>query len=103
MATTTKRDLVNRISSGTNQTQQQVFETIQMFLDEVTSDLAQGHRVVMRNFGTFEVRCLKGKVGRNPKNPQLDIPIPPRAIVKFLPGKEMKERVAPVLPILQEQ
>ena len=28
--------------------------------------------------------------------------IPPRAIVKFKPGKEMKERVARILPLIQE-
>lgn len=103
MATITKRDLVVRISNETGLTQQQVFEVVQKTLDAVTSDLAQGHTVVMRNFGTFEVRQTKAKVGRNPKNPGQDVPIPPRAVVKFKPGKEMKEKVAPVLPILQER
>jgi DNA-binding protein HU-beta/integration host factor subunit alpha len=28
--------------------------------------------------------------------------IPPRAIVKFKPGKEMKERVARILPLIQQ-
>lgn len=58
--------------------------------------------MVMRNFGTFEVRQTKAKVGRNPKNPGLDVPIPPRAVVKFKPGKEMKEKVAPILPLIME-
>ena len=103
MATITKRDLVVRISNETGLTQQQVFDVVQRTLDAVTSDLAQGHTVVMRNFGTFEVRQTKAKVGRNPKNPGLEVPIPPRAVVKFKPGKEMKEKVAPVLPVLQER
>jgi nucleoid DNA-binding protein len=103
MATISKRDLVVRISNETGLTQQQVFEVIQNTLDAVTSDLAQGHTVVMRNFGTFEVRQTKAKVGRNPRNPEQDVLIPPRAGVKFKPGKAMKEKVAPVLPILQER
>ena len=103
MATITKRELVVRISNETGLTQQQVFEVVQKTLDAVTSDLAQGHTVVMRNFGTFEVKQTKAKVGRNPKNPGQDVPIPPRAVVKFKPGKEMKEKVAPVLPLLQER
>ena len=57
----------------------------------------------MRNFGTFEVKVTKAKVGRNPKDPSKDVPIPPRAVVKFKPGKEMKEQVAPVLPVVQER
>ena len=102
MATVTKRDLVVRISNETGLTQQQVFDVLQKTLDAVTADLAQGHTVVMRNFGTFEVRLTKAKVGRNPKNPSQDVPIPPRAVVKFKPGKEMKEKVAPILPLIQQ-
>ncbi|MDP6207203.1 MAG: HU family DNA-binding protein, partial [Roseibacillus sp.] len=41
--------------------------------------------------------------GRNPKNPGKDVPIPPRAVVKFKPGKEMKEKVARILPVIQQQ
>ena len=103
MATITKRDLVVRVSNETRLTQQQVFDVVQKTLDAVTSDLAQGHTVVMRNFGTFEVRQTKAKVGRNPRNPGQDVPIPPRAVVKFKPGKDMKEKVAPVLPVLRER
>lgn len=103
MPTVTKRDLVNRISNLTGLTQQQVFDVIQKTLDEITNDLAKGDTVVMRNFGTFEVKVTKAKVGRNPKDPSKDVPIPPRAVVKFKPGKEMKEQVAPVLPVVQER
>ncbi len=103
MSTITKRDLVVRISNETGLTQQQVFDVVQKTLDAVTLELAQGNTVVMRNFGTFEVRQTKAKVGRNPKDPGKDVPIPPRAVVKFKPGKEMKERVARILPVIQQQ
>ena len=103
MSTITKRDLVVRISNETGLTQQQVFDVVQKTLDAVTVELAQGNTVVMRNFGTFEVRQTKAKVGRNPKDPGKDVPIPPRAVVKFKPGKEMKEKVARILPAIQQQ
>ncbi|MDP0491567.1 MAG: HU family DNA-binding protein [Verrucomicrobiota bacterium JB023] len=103
MATVTKRDLVNRISNICGLTQNQVFDVIQHTLEEITNDLAKGDTVVMRNFGTFEVKVTKAKIGRNPKDPSKDVPIPPRAVVKFKPGKEMKEKVAPVLPAIQEK
>ena len=103
MSTITKRDLVVRISNETGLTQQQVFDVVQKTLDAVTLELAEGNTVVMRNFGTFEVRQTKAKVGRNPKDPGKDVPIPPRAVVKFKPGKEMKEKVARILPAIQQQ
>lgn len=102
MATITKRDLVIKISNEKGLTQKQVFDVVQCLMDEVTANLAQNNEVVLRNFGAFHVAKTKPKIGRNPKNPKLDVPIPARAIVKFKPGKEMKEKVAKVLPKLQD-
>ncbi len=100
MATVTKRDLVIQISDQTGLTQNQVFDVLQLFLDNTTTHLAQNCDVVLRNFGTFEIRVTKPKVGRNPNNPDRDVPIPARAIVKFKPGKELKEKVLQLLPTL---
>jgi hypothetical protein len=44
----------------------------------------------------------KGKVGRNPKQPNSDVMIPDRCVVRFKPSKELKIRVASV-PIHQVQ
>lgn len=103
MKTATKRDLVVKISNETGMTQQQVFDVIQKTLDTITQTLAAGDEVVLRNFGSFQVKETKQKIGRNPNKPGTDVVIPPRAIVKFKPGKEMKERVANVLPQIQNQ
>ncbi len=102
MSTITKRDLVIRLSNETGLTQQEVFAVVQGALDAITEELSQGNSVVMRNFGAFQVREVKGKIGRNPKDPGKDVPIPPRAVVKFKPGKEMKEKVSRILPTIQE-
>ncbi|MEZ5326324.1 MAG: HU family DNA-binding protein [Verrucomicrobiales bacterium] len=101
MATITKRDLVVRISNDSGKTQQEVFDIVQKFLDTVTTCLANNDEVVLRNFGAFQVKETKAKVGRNPNDPKVDVKIPPRAVVKFKPGKEMKEKVATLLPELQ--
>lgn len=98
MATITKRDLVVKLSNETGLTQQQVFSVVQGLIDSVTSSLANKDDVVLRNFGAFQVRQTRAKVGRNPNNPGVAVPIPPRAVVKFKPGKELKESVARLLP-----
>ena len=102
METITKRDLVVKISNKTGLTQQQVFDVILNTLDTITATLANNDEVVLRNFGSFQVRQTKQKVGRNPNKPGTDVIIPPRAIVKFKPGKQMKERVAILLPELHQ-
>ncbi len=108
MATITKRELAINITNklgikGTELTQQDVLEVVQTLIDEVTDSLARGDSVVMRNFGAFQVREMKAKIGRNPKNPGKDVPIPARAVVKFKPGKEMKEKVASTLAVIRER
>jgi len=103
MPTVTKRDLVVQISDQTGLTQSQIFDVLQLFLDNVTSHLAQNSEVVLRNFGTFEIRITKPKIGRNPNDPGQDVPIPARAVVKFKPGKELKEKVLQLLPTVRRK
>ena len=97
--TLTKRDLVVRISEETGLVQQQVLEVIQKTLDYISETLAKGNDVELRNFGVFEVKVRKARVGRNPNKPETDVPIPARSVVKFKAGKEMRERVIKLPPI----
>lgn len=106
----TKRDLVIRISEETGLAQQQVYDVVQKTLDHLTGALARRETIELRNFGVFEVRIRKARIGRNPNAPATDVPIPPRAIVKFKAGKEMREAVsklsltdAPVAPTIQKK
>ena len=93
MANLTKRDLVIAIADKTALTQQEVFSVIQLTLDGITEALANGKGVEFREFGVFNTRLTKQRVGRNPKKPTETVVIPPRAIVKFKAGKIMKARV----------
>jgi nucleoid DNA-binding protein len=91
--TLTKRDLVTRISNETGLVQQQVLDIIQKTLDYIAESLAKGDKVELRNFGVFEVKVRKARVGRNPNAPETDVPIPARSVVKFKSGKEMRAEV----------
>ena len=94
----TKRDLVVRISNETGLIQQDVLAVVQRILDYISEAVARGETVELRNFGVFEVKVRKARVGRNPNKPEKDVRIPPRAVVKFKPGKEMKEAVIQLTP-----
>ena len=90
------------ISNELGMTQREVFNVLQSFINHVTVNLSNGDEVVLRNFGTFQVMETKAKVGRNPRHPEREVTIPPRAVVKFRPGKEMKEKVAKLLPSIRK-
>lgn len=96
--TLTKRDLVVRISNETGLVQQQVFDVVQKTLDYIAGALAKGDKVELRNFGVFEIKIRKARVGRNPNAPETDVPIPARAMVKFKAGKEMRADVLKLTP-----
>jgi nucleoid DNA-binding protein len=96
--TLTKRDLVVRISNETGLVQQQVFDVVQKTLDYIAGALAKGDKVELRNFGVFEIKIRKARVGRNPNAPETDVPIPARAMVKFRAGKEMRADVLKLTP-----
>jgi len=96
--TLTKRDLVIRISEETGLVQQQVLDVIQKTLDYIAQALAKGDKVELRNFGVFEVKVRKARIGRNPNAPETDVPIPERSVVKFKAGKEMRAEVLKLPP-----
>jgi nucleoid DNA-binding protein len=106
MKTTTKKDLVTRITDRLGEdyprvTRQQVLDVIQVLLDEMSDSLASGNPVALRKFGTFRVEQTKAKVGRNPKNPKQTFPIPARAVVKFKPSTQLKEMCEPALNLIR--
>jgi nucleoid DNA-binding protein len=89
----TKRDLVMRIARETGLIQQDVFAVLQKTLDYIVESLAKGENVEFRNFGVFEVRIRKSRVGRNPNQPTHVVTIPTRKVVKFKMGRIMKAKV----------
>lgn len=87
----TKRELVTRISEETGLVQHEVREVVQKTLDHIREAIENGDRVELRNFGVFKVKERRPRMGRNPNAPQTEVPVPPGTVVKFKPGKEMRE------------
>ncbi len=86
----TKRELVVRIANEVELPQLQVFAVIQKTLDYITESLAKGENIEFRDFGVFEIKIRKPRIGRNPNKPENTVIIPERRVVKFKPGKQMK-------------
>jgi nucleoid DNA-binding protein len=89
----TKKDLVLYLSKALKIDQKQAKSVLQGVLDKILTALLEGRNVELRNFGIFEVVVRKSRIGRNPNEPQHDIVIPDRAVAKFRPGKEFKQKL----------
>ena len=94
----TKRDLVVRIATETGLNQRDVTEVVQLTLDHIMDELAAGRGVELRNFGVFTLKTRKKRIGRNPNEPANEVEIPERIVVKFKPGKIMKDKVSKLKP-----
>ena len=87
-----KRDIVLKISQETEIKQVVVKEVVQRTFDTILEALKQGKRIELRNFGVFQVKMRKRRIGRNPKTGEV-VPVPQRHTVVFKPGLEMKKYI----------
>lgn len=87
----TKRDIIIQIYEKTKFPQKQIRDTVQQTLDIISEALIDLQNVELRKFGVLEVQLRKRRIGRNPNEPEKDVIIPDRFVVKFKAGKELKE------------
>ena len=90
--TVTKKELVSRIADRTGQTKVIAKDIIQMFLDEIITELGRGNRLEFREFGVFEIKERAARKAQNPRTLE-KVEVPAKRVVKFKVGRLMKERV----------
>jgi len=88
----TKKDLILKIADETGLKQIDVKKVVQKTFDYIISALEKGEKIELRNFGVFKIKQRKARTGRNPKTGQT-VPVPPRKVVVFKPGLEMKKKI----------
>jgi DNA-binding protein HU-beta len=90
-----KAELVSSIAEKSELTKKDAEAALNGFIKSVEESLAEGEKVQLVGFGTFEVRQRKAREGRNPRNPQEVIKIPASNAPVFKAGKSLKEIVNP--------
>ena len=88
----TKREIVMKISEGTNLKQIDVRKVGQRTLDIITDNVAAGTTVELRNFGVFKVKQRRARLGRNPRS-GVSVQVPPRKVAIFKPGLILKKKL----------
>ena len=87
-----KVEIVNRIAEETALTQIKAEEVVNAILHEIKNALRHGDSVILRRFGSFQVRDKHARIGRNPKTGQA-ADILPRRIVRFKSGTHFRNAV----------
>lgn len=88
----TKLELINAIADKKRMFLSDVERVINAATDIIKAELAQGGKVQLIGFGTFEVRDRAERSGRNPRTGEA-ITLPASKLPYFKPGKTLKAAV----------
>jgi nucleoid DNA-binding protein len=93
IATMNKTELITALADQTGQTKAEVTGTLDALLETIGATLAQGEKLQLTGFGSFETQHRAARAGRNPQTGAA-IEIAETTLPKFTPGKALKDRVA---------
>ena len=85
----TKQDIINQVSSRASLSRAKAEEAVETVIGLIKNALGNGEAVILRRFGTFQVRAKSKRIGRNPKTGE-EAEITARKVVRFKSGKHFK-------------
>lgn len=88
----TFKELVEKISKSTRQSEQTTNSFIHELADIIESGLEKGDKITVAGFGKFELKWMDQRKGRNPQTGE-EITIPAQNKVVFEPYKALREHV----------
>ncbi len=89
----TKADLVVKMAEMADMTKADAEGALKAVLEAVEEILVTEGKLTLTGFGTFSVEERKARTGRNPRTGE-EIAIAASNVVKFRPGKVLKDKVA---------
>ena len=88
----TKADLISKVAKDTGITKATAAKLLNSLFSNISQDLKKGQKIVLPGFGSLSVAKRAARKGRNPQTGK-EISIPARKVVKFRPGKTLRETV----------
>lgn len=88
-----KTELIQAVADRTGLAKKDAEKALTALLDTVAETLAQGDKVQLVGFGSFEIKEREARTGRNPKT-NAPIEIPATRVPVFKAGKALKDQVA---------
>ena len=88
-----KAHIVKHVAADLDLKDSEALAVVDAILESMKEIIASDGRLEIRDFGVLKVKQRKPRTGRNPKDKKT-YPIPPRRVVTFKMGKEMKDSPA---------
>jgi DNA-binding protein HU-beta len=87
-----KSELITSIAEKSSLTKEDSEAVLKGFLESIEETLAQGEKVQLIGFGSFEPRARAARMGRNPRTKE-EISIAASTFPAFKAGKEFKDLI----------
>ncbi len=87
-----KTELIMAVAGETGLTKKDVETMLNATMKAITDALAQEDKVQIVGFGSFEVKCRKERMGRNPRTKE-EVLIPASKTPTFKAGKALRDAV----------
>lgn len=88
----TKVDLIAQVAANTDMTKKDSERAVNAMFEALGKALADGEKITISGFGTFEVRERAERKGTNPRTGEAITIAPTRSVV-FKQGKALKENL----------
>ncbi|MCC5875069.1 MAG: integration host factor subunit beta [Candidatus Sumerlaeia bacterium] len=85
-----KADIVKRVMESLEMKDKDALFVVDSIMESLKEVIERDERLEIRDFGVFQVKERKPRIGRNPKN-KVSYPIPPHRVVTFKPGKDLRD------------
>ncbi len=92
-----KTELIKAISDSTSLSKKDASAALEAVLSTIMAEVAEGNKVSLIGFGTFEKRHRDARLGRNPRTGEAT-EIPESYAPAFKAGKGFKDKVNPPAP-----
>ena len=90
--TITRADLSEAVYQEVGLSRNESAELVESVLNEISDALVRGEMVKLSSFGSFSVREMGERIGRNPKT-GVEVPILPRRVLVFRASHVLKNRI----------
>ena len=87
-----KAELIAKVAQKTEMTKKDTEKIVSAVWDTIIEEVAEGNKIQIIGFGTFEQRIRKEHIGRKPGTDE-QIIVPESKIPAFKPGKTFKDTV----------
>ncbi len=87
-----KTELIALLQEKTGGTAEETRKTVNAMIDIIMESLAEGEKILLPGMGSLKVVDRTEHKGRNPRTGE-EITIPAQKVVRFSPGKFLREAV----------